>query len=80
MTISEVTAVTTADLTGSVGLVCCEAATHKAVPTVQCQAQITASAPIRNGKCRRTERLSRSFFIGCPGMVADSGREVCCQR
>ena len=66
MTISEVTRVTTADLTGSVGPVCWEAAMHNPGPTMECQAQITATERIRRAKWRGIGRLSKSFFIGVP--------------
>ncbi len=62
MTISEVTAVTTADLTGSVWLVCWEAATHGTDATMQDQTHAIASARIRSGEYRGAGRLS----IGCP--------------
>ena len=73
MTISEVTAVTTTDLTGSVGLVCWGAATHKTGETIHCHAQIAASEkPFRIDKCCRRKKLSKSFFIVSLSMAADS--------
>ena len=62
MTISEVTAVTTADRTGSAGLACWEAAGYGADPTMQDAAQAVASARIRSGEHRGAGRLC----IGCP--------------
>ena len=59
MTISEVTAVTTTDLTGSVGLVSWGAATHITGATTHCHAQIaTSEKPFRSDKYRRTKKLA----------------------
>ena len=65
MTISEVTAVTTTDLTGSLGLVSWGAATHITGATTHCHAQIGTSEKLfRSDKYRRAKELA---YRGAPG-------------
>ena len=72
MTISEVTAVTTTDLTGSRGLVCWGAEAHKTGARFHNHAQTTASKnPVLRDKYRRTTELSESFFTANQKLAAE---------
>ena len=65
MAISEVTAVTTTDLTGSVGLVSWGAATHITGAPTHCHAQIaTSEKPFRSDKYRGTKKLAYREGMG----------------
>ena len=71
MAISEVTAVTTTDLTRSVGLVCWGAATHIAGAPTHCHAQIaTSEKPFRSDKYRRAKKLA---YRGTAGSSTGTG-------
>jgi hypothetical protein len=64
MTISDVTAVTTADLVGSVDLVCWGAAAHQTGATMHCHTQTAASGKTnRRDKYDRTKNLSEICFL-----------------
>ena len=75
MIISEVTAVTTTDLTGSVGLVSWGAATHITGTMTHCHAQIgTSEKPFLNDKYRRAKKLAYRGTAGSStGTVVSAG-------
>ena len=75
MIISEVTAVTTTDLTGSVGLVSWGAATHITGAPTHCHAQIgTSDKPFRSDKYRRAKKLA---YRGTAGSSMGTGVREC---